>query len=195
MGLTAIFGGTFNPFHIGHYAMLKALQNDSTIDEIWIMPDKIPPHKVCDFLANDNDRIEMCKIVAKDFSKASLCLVEFEREGKSYSYDTVIHLKEMYPQKDFAFVVGGDMLISFDTWHRAEELMKLIPFIAFKRNDIDDSEFLKCVNTFLKKGMNLTVKEDLIPKVSSSEFRKSTLKELLPEKVFNFIKERGIYGV
>lgn len=195
MGLTAIFGGTFNPFHIGHYAMLKALQNDSTIDEIWIMPDKIPPHKVCDFLANDNDRIEMCKIVAKDFSKASLCLVEFEREGKSYSYDTVIHLKEMYPQKDFAFVVGGDMLISFETWYHAEELMKLIPFIAFKRNDIDDSEFLKCVNTFLKKGMNLTVKEDLIPKVSSSEFRKSTLKELLPEKVFNFIKERGIYGV
>ena len=103
--------------------------------------------------------------------------------------------KEMYPQKDFAFVVGGDMLISFETWHRAEELMKLIPFIAFKRNDIDDSEFLKCVDTFLKKGMNLTVKEDLIPKVSSSEFRKSTLKELLPEKVFNFIKERGIYGV
>ena len=133
MGLTAIFGGTFNPFHIGHYAMLKALQNDSTIDEIWIMPDKIPPHKVCDFLANDNDRIEMCKIVAKDFSKASLCLVEFEREGKSYSYDTVIYLKEKYPQKDFVFVVGGDMLISFETWYRAEELMKLIPFIAFKR--------------------------------------------------------------
>ena len=139
MALTAIFGGTFNPFHIGHYAMLKALQNDRKIDEIWIMPDKIPPHKVCDFLANDNDRIEMCKIVAKDFSKASLCLVEFEREGKSYSYDTVIHLKEMYPQKDFAFVVGGDMHVSFETWYHAEELMKLIAFIAFKRNDIDDT--------------------------------------------------------
>lgn len=195
MGLTAIFGGTFNPFHIGHYAMLKALQNDSTIDEIWIMPDKIPPHKVCDFLANDNDRIEMCKIVAKDFSKASLCLVEFEREGKSYSYDTVIYLKEKYPQKDFVFVVGGDMLVSFETWYRAEELMKLIPFIAFKRCDIDDTEFLECVNDFSKLGMNLTIKEELIPNVSSSEFRKSTLKELLPENIFNFIKERGIYGV
>ena len=93
------------------------------------------------------------------------------------------------------FVVGGDMLVSFETWYRAEELMKLIPFIAFKRCDIDDTEFLECVNDFSKLGMNLTIKEELIPNVSSSEFRKSTLKELLPENIFNFIKERGIYGV
>ena len=48
MGFTAIFGGTFNPFHIGHYEMLKALQKDDTIDEIWVMPSRIPPHKECD---------------------------------------------------------------------------------------------------------------------------------------------------
>ncbi len=195
MGLTAIFGGTFNPFHIGHYEMLNVLQNDSNIDEIWIMPDKIPPHKVCDFLANDDDRIEMCKIVAEDFSKASLCLVEFEREGKSYSYDTIVYLKEKYPEKDFAFVVGGDMLVYFEKWYRADELMKLLPFIAFKRTDTDDSEFSSCAKKFSNMGMNITVKEDIIPNVSSSEFRKSNLKELLPEKIYNFIKERGIYGV
>ena len=64
MGLTAIFGGTFNPPHIGHYQMLKALDNRPEIEEIWLMPDKIPPHKVCDFLADDRDRIEMCRIIA-----------------------------------------------------------------------------------------------------------------------------------
>jgi nicotinate-nucleotide adenylyltransferase len=195
MGLTAIFGGTFNPFHIGHYEMLKVLQNDNNVEEIWIMPDKIPPHKTCDFLASDKDRIEMCEIVANDFSKAKLCLVEFEREGKSYTYDTVKYLFEKYPQKEFSFVLGGDMLVSFEKWYRFDELMKMLPFIAFKRTDTNNIEFLNCAEKFERMGMNITVKEDLIPNVSSTDFRKSNLKELLPEKVYGFIKERGIYGV
>lgn len=195
MGLTAIFGGTFNPFHIGHYEMLKVLQNDNNVEEIWIMPDKIPPHKTCDFLASDKDRIEMCEIVANDFSKAKLCLVEFEREGKSYTYDTVKYLFKKYPQKEFSFVLGGDMLVSFEKWYRFDELMKMLPFIAFKRTDTNNIEFLNCAEKFEKMGMNITVKEDLIPNVSSTDFRKSNLRELLPEKVYSFIKERGIYGV
>lgn len=195
MGKTAIFGGTFNPFHIGHYEMMKALQEDDSIDEIWLMPDKIPPHKVCDFLASDSDRIEMCRIAAKSFSKCQLCLVEFEREGKSYSYDTVVFLKKKYSQKDFTFVCGGDMLVSFDKWYRYEELMKLIPFTVFKRTDTDETDFRNCIERFSKMGMDITVKEEKISNISSTEFRKSNLKHLLPSEVYDFIKERGIYNV
>lgn len=195
MGLTAIFGGTFNPFHIGHYAILEALQNDPNIEKIWIMPDKIPPHKVCDFLAQDDDRIEMCKIVAKDFSKAEICLIEFEREGKSYSYDTVINLKQKYKNEKFAFVCGGDMLISFEKWYRYEELMKLIPFIVFRRADIDNDLFDEYTQKFKRMGMDITIKKEIIPNVSSTQFRKNTLSEILPKKVFQFIKDRGIYNV
>ena len=101
MGFTAIFGGTFNPFHLGHYEMLKALQLDNSIEEIWLMPDRIPPHKECDYMPLDSDRIKMCEMVANEFLKAKVCLLEFERQGKSYTYDTVIELKEKYPQKDF----------------------------------------------------------------------------------------------
>ena len=72
MSLTAVFGGTFNPLHIGHYQMLSVLEKNDKIDEILILPDKIPPHKVCDFLADDADRIEMCRLVCEDFSKAKV---------------------------------------------------------------------------------------------------------------------------
>ena len=195
MGLTAIFGGTFNPFHIGHYEMLKALEQDDTIDEIWVMPDKIPPHKVCDFLADDTDRIKMCELVCEDFSKASLCLVEFKRQGRSYTYDTVLELKKKYPDKQFVFVIGGDMLVSFLDWHKADELMKMLPYIAFRRKGTDNNEFDICVKNFSKMGMKITVKDEIIPDVSSTEFRNCNLKELLPEKIFAFIKERGIYNV
>ncbi len=195
MGQTAIFGGTFNPFHLGHYEMLKALQNDNNIDEIWVMPDRIPPHKECDLLASDNDRIDMCKLVCQDFSKAQICLIEFEREGRSYTYDTVLELKQKYPNKQFLFVMGGDMLVYFDKWYKSKELMLLLPFIAFKRGGINMNEFNSCVNKFSNMGMQITVKDEIIPDISSTEFRKSNLKELLPKKVYDFIKKRGIYNV
>ena len=101
MGFTALFGGTFNPPHIGHYEMLRALDSRRDIDEVWLMPDRIPPHKVCDFLASDKDRINMCRIMAEDFKKVKLCLIEFERTGKSYSIDTVRLLKQKYKERDF----------------------------------------------------------------------------------------------
>ncbi len=196
MALTAIFGGTFNPFHIGHYEMLTALQNDEQIEKIFVMPDRIPPHKVCDFMADDKFRTEMCRIVCEDFSKAELCLIEFEREGKSYSYDTVIDLKQRYKDKDFVFVCGGDMLVTFQQWYKYEELMKEIPFIAFRRSDIDNSLFDSYVKSLSEKGMRITVMKEIIPAVSSTEIRTdwSCAKELLPQKVFDFLNERGVYN-
>lgn len=195
MGYTAIFGGTFNPLHIGHYEMLSALEKDNRIEEIWLMPDRIPPHKVCDFLAEDKDRIEMCRIVAEDFKKARLCLAEFERQGKSYTYDTVTEFREKYPQKNFTFVCGGDMLISFDKWYRYEELMKLIPFTVFRRTDTDNAQFDRMAQKLSSQGMEITVMGEVITAVSSSYIRNNFEKsrDLLPEKIYNYILDRGIY--
>ena len=192
---TALFGGTFNPFHIGHYEMLKALQNDENIGKIFLMPDKIPPHKICDFLADDDTRIEMCRIAIRDFSKAELCLIEFEREGKSYSYDTVSELKAKYPEEKFIFVCGGDMLVSFNRWYKYKELIKEIPFIAFRRSDIDNELFDKSADAMRKEGMRLTVKDEIIPLVSSTEIRNDfkAAKKLLPPDIYDFLSERGVY--
>ena len=197
MALTAIFGGTFNPFHIGHFEMLKALNSYQPIDEIYVMPDKIPPHKVCDFLADDSDRIEMCRIAVSDFNKAKLCLLEFERDGKSYTFDTVCALEEKYPDKSFAFVCGGDMITSLHTWYRADELIQKIGFIAFRRQGESD-DFQKAVDTLREKGADITVLPDSITEISSSELRvninSDTAKKLIPEKIYNYIKEKGIYN-
>ena len=195
MGYTAIFGGTFNPLHIGHYEMLSALEKDNRIEEIWLMPDRIPPHKVCDFLAEDRDRIEMCRIVAEDFKKARLCIAEFERQGKSYTYDTVTEFRKKYPEKSFTFVCGGDMLISFDKWYRYEELMRLIPFTVFRRTDTDNAEFDRMAQKLSSQGMEITVMGEVITAVSSSYIRNNFEKsrDLLPEKIYNYILDRGIY--
>ena len=195
MGYTAIFGGTFNPPHIGHYQMLSALEKSPETEEIWLMPDRIPPHKVCDFLACDKDRIEMCRLLADDFKKAKLCLAEFEREGKSYTYDTVTEFLKKYPQNRFTFVCGGDMLISFDKWYRYEELMKMLPFTVFRRTDTVNAEFDRMAEKLSLNGMKLKVMDEVITSVSSSYIRNNFEKsrEFLPERIYDYIKNRGIY--
>ena len=193
---TALLGGTFNPFHIGHYEMLKALQNNDGIDSIFLMPDNIPPHKTCDFMADDETRIEMCRIAAEDFKKAKICLIEFERDGKSYSYDTVLELKAKYPDRDFVFVMGGDMLVYFDKWFKYEELMKEVSFIAFRRSDTDNKLFDNCVEKFRNMGMDIEISEKIIPDVSSTYIRNNfkSSKDLIPNKIYNYLESKGVYN-
>lgn len=194
---TALFGGTFNPFHIGHYEMLSAINELVFIDEIWVLPDNVPPHKECDFLASDNDRIEMCKIAAADFNKAKVSLLEFERKGKSYTFDTVCKLEKNYPDRKFYFVIGGDMLTSLHTWYRYEELIKKIDFIAFKRKG-NSGDFDKALKRLLKDGAKITVLPEEITEISSSEIRNNLdnneLASLLPMGIYEYIKKKGIYN-
>lgn len=196
MGYTALFGGTFNPPHIGHQKMLKALEKREEIDEIWLMPDRIPPHKVCDFLASDEDRINMCRLLISPLEKTKLCLAEFERTGKSYSYDTVTLLKQKYPGRNFTFVCGGDMLISFDKWYKYEELLKAVSFTVFRRTETDKDGFDSAVLKYGEMGMKITVCDDDVPAVSSSYIRNNIEKsrDLLPERVYEYIVDGRIYG-
>ena len=195
MSFTAIFGGTFNPFHNGHYEMLKALNACDKVSKIFIMPDKIPPHKSADELASDIDRLNMCKLVAEDFNKAEVCDIEFKREGKSYTYDTVKLLQELYPNDKLAFVCGGDMLVYFDKWYKATELMKMLPFFVFSRTSTNSQEFIDCVSRFRDMGMEIFLMDDEIPNISSTDFRNGLSGSILPDKIYNYIKERGLYGV
>ena len=197
MSFTALFGGTFNPLHIGHCEILAALENRPEIGEIWIMPTRIPPHKVFDKVADDSVRIEMCRMAAKHYKKAQVSLIEFERTGKSYTFDTVKLLKQKYPERDFVFVCGGDMLVTFDEWYRYSELMKMLPFYAFRRTDTDDTLFDSKKAQLEREGMRITVMNERITAVSSTLIRKdvNSAKALLPEYIYDYIKAGGIYGV
>ena len=105
-------------------------------------------------------------------------------------------MKERYPDANFYFVLGGDMLVYFPKWYKSDELMKMMDFIAFRRSDTDNTEFDKSVQAFRNKGMKITVLDNEIPNVSSTEIREnfSSSKELLPKKIYEYLRERGVYG-
>ncbi|MBO4432437.1 MAG: nicotinate (nicotinamide) nucleotide adenylyltransferase [Clostridia bacterium] len=191
MGNIAVFGGTFNPFHIGHYEILKTLCESDLFYKVLLIPDRIPPHKKVTYTVSDEDRIEMCRIAAKDFEKAEICLIEFEREGKSYTVDTVKELRSTYPDDKFYITVGADMVKTLDTWYNFKELKKIASFAAFNRGG--DKEFKKDVERMRTLGVDILVFENEITKVSSSELRVNLKPELLPEKVYEYANKRRIY--
>ena len=195
MAYTAIFGGTFNPLHIGHFEMLNELQNDDRIEKILLLPNKIPPHKECDFLADDETRLSMCKIAAKHFQKAGVSDIELKREGKSYSYDTILELKNEYPETEFIFVCGADMLIFFDKWYNYKELMKEVAFYVFYRATEDNEVFKNEIERFKKEGMRVILNNTEITNISSTEIRKDfkNSQQFLNEDIRDFLAQRGVY--
>lgn len=193
MANIAVFGGTFNPFHIGHYEMLNSICNLDFIDKILVMPDKIPPHKAFDSVVDDVHRQNMCALVCEDFNKAELCLIEFERGGKSYTVDTIKLLKHKYPYDKFFVSIGGDMLSTLDSWYNWQELITLTSFIAFKREG--NFDFENAYKRLTDYGADIIIVDDKITDISSTKLRKNIEKSLLPEKVYNYIVEKGIYNV
>lgn len=191
MAKIAVFGGTFNPFHIGHYEILSLLCNNDMFDKVLLVPDKIPPHKEYSLCVDDSDRIRMCQIVCEDFAKAELCLIEFEREGKSYTIDTVKALKKLYPGDELFVTCGGDMIKTLDSWYRFDELKDLVSFIAVNRGD--GKSFLSDIKRLKASGTDIIVLGDKITEVSSTELRNNIKREYLPEKVWEYVNKRGIY--
>ena len=134
----------------------------------------------------------MCSIVCDDFDKAELCLIEFEREGRSYTIDTVLALKERFSNDKFFFVCGGDMIATLDTWKCWESLIKEVSFIAFYRKGTPGFE--QHIERMRSLGADITVINEDIPEISSTELRRKISKEMLPEKIYGYITKRNIYN-
>lgn len=186
-----IFGGTFNPPHLGHQEMITALCDLKYIDKVIVTPTKVPPHKKCTELASEEDRLAMIKLLCEDFIKTEVSLVDMQREGKSYSLDTVLELKQQYPDYDFYFAIGGDMLATLDTWYKWEELIKETSFIAFSRGD--EKAFLADFERMTALGANISIIDEKITDVSSTSLRDKLDPDLIPQKVYDYILKHKLY--
>lgn len=199
MKTLAVFGGTFNPLHKGHEQMLTAIVGLKWIDEVLLIPSKIPPHKEVDFLASDRDRLNMCSLIAEKYPKVSVSDIELLREGKSYTVDTLRILGQQYRDHKLYLAVGGDMITSFTSWKDHTAILDMADIIAFKRVETDDADFDDCIKDLRNIGARITVMENDIMDISSTVIRnnignKDILKKHLPENILNYIIDNKVYG-
>ena len=199
MGFITIFGGTFNPIHIGHCEILHELSLNKSVEKILLIPTKIPPHKSSDYLASQADRFNMCKIIASDYSNVEVSDIELYRQGKSYTIDTVNTLLELYPDKDIAITIGGDMLISFHTWKDYQSILQKCSVFTFKRADIPGDEYIAAINNLKALGANIIEIDRNITCVSSTQIRSELSSHnksaYLDDRINNYIIENNLYGV
>ena len=197
----ALFGGTFDPPHLGHRRLLEAAIAAVKPSHTIIIPDRIPPHKVNKDLTAPEDRLEMCRLAFGDIPGVGISDWELMREGKSYSIYTVTHLREVYPEDELWFIMGSDMLLSFGKWYRSEEILQKCRLLCLARTAGDKllSETAAeqiAIRTGDRNSVKVVRAEPL--ELSSTQVRKRLLEGkscegLLSENVIRYIKEKGLY--
>ena len=163
----AIYGGSFNPMHIGHEKIVDYVLNNLNMDKIIIIPVGIPSHRENNLEQSDT-RLKICKEIFKGNKKIEVSDIEIKSEGKSYTYDTLLKLMDLYGESnEFFEIIGEDSLKSLKTWKNYEELLKICKFIVFRRKDDKniqiDEEFLN--------NENIIILENEYYDISSTEIR------------------------
>lgn len=184
-----IFGGTFNPPHNGHVRLARAAMRELRLDKLLIIPSCVPPHKIAAKLASGEDRLEMCRIAFGGDPKVEVSSMELDRKGRSYTVDTLRELKAAYPDSELFFIVGSDMLESFDSWYMWKEILSLSVLCAASREEgytPDLDRFGELADRV--RPISLSPLE-----ISSTQIRISHESQLVPEGVAEYIKAHALY--
>ncbi len=137
-----IMGGTFNPIHIGHLILGQTALEQFQLDKVLFMPTKNPPHKRYDHIVDDAIRAEMVLIAIKDNPHFELSTFEMDREGITYTADTLIQLTNQNPDEEYYFIVGADSLFYIDRWKEPATIFELSKFLAAVRGQTTNKDML-----------------------------------------------------
>ncbi|MBN2908595.1 nicotinate-nucleotide adenylyltransferase [Polycladomyces sp. WAk] len=189
-----IFGGTFDPIHIGHLIIAEQAWQSAGLDEVWFIPAASPPHKPGQDITPAEHRVEMVRLAIRDHPKFRLSTVELQRPGPSYTVDTVRQLCAQHPRDRFFLIVGGDMVNDLPNWYKIEEILQMVDIIGHARpgttTDALPPEIAEKV---------IWVRDPVTVNVSSTQIRRqlasgASARYLLPEPVRKYIKGKRLYG-
>lgn len=188
-----IFGGTFDPPHNGHMALLQNAAARVKPDKILVLPDYMPPHKA-KATCSAEERLAMCQCFAQADSRVVVDDRELRRGGKSYTVDTVRELRKTYRDWHFYFVLGSDMLLSFETWREWQTLLKEMTLVCQSRQQGLDEAIRKKIS-FLREYGGHVIFCDAPPIEISSTFLRERIKKkqdiaaFVPQTVLHWLQE------
>lgn len=187
---TGIFGGTFNPIHIGHLALANYLCENDEVDEIWFLISPQNPFKQNMNLLDDNIRLRMVKAATEGYHRFLASDFEFSLPRPSYTVNTLEKLSQAFPEREFYLIIGADNWAAFDKWKSPEKILENHHILVYPRRgyDIETGSLPKNVNA---------VNTPLI-EISSTFIRESInhgkdIRYFLHPSVFEIIKKEKLY--
>lgn len=185
-----IFGGSFDPIHFGHIHLITELSKKANFDQLVVVPSGQPWQK--NPVATKLQRFEMTQIALQDLP-VQVSDIEISREGNSYAIDTVVEVKTAYDSCQVIWIAGSDVLPNLKTWHQIEKLAQMVEFLIVKRpnSKVDTAE----VPSFIKfTEIEIDALDISATKVRGAIAARSDTSQLIPAKVAEFIKSKGLYG-
>lgn len=195
-----IFGGTFDPPHIGHINVFKAFVSQFDFDNVFVIPVFVPPHKSLKSDVSVEHRLNMTRLAFEHLSsKAVVSDLEIKRQGRSYTADTIRYFKEN-GYDDIYFLCGTDMLLTLDSWYKPDYIFKNATIVYARReNEADiDLEISRKISLYEEKfGAKIVKLNCNVLEISSSEIRAS-LKDnskcdYLTEEIEKYIRKHMLY--
>lgn len=195
-----IMGGTFDPIHSGHLMLGRFARELYKLDKIWYMPNGTPPHKANDSIElRTKHRVEMVRRAISNENDFVLQLYEVENKEVNYSYLTMEHFKEIYPEHEFYFIIGADSLFSIEKWKYPERLLKTCVILAAYRDGKNKKEMDEQIAYLNEKyGADIRLLSTPNVDISSSEIREKLklhedVTDVMPAWVYEYIIENHLY--
>lgn len=193
-----ILGGSFDPIHNGHIYLAKAAYDVLGLDKVLLIPARIAPHKVGLDCASPRDRYLMTLFATEGCDYLQVSDIELQREGISYTYHTIKALRDMYPDYELYFIIGGDTVEQLPSWFKIKELLEMVTFVAVGRPgyvNVLEKAASKLGPVVYERVKILDTEEF---SVSSTEIRRRIRKRksligLVPEIVQEYIYLNGLY--
>ena len=187
MNKVGIIGGTFDPPHLGHLLIANDVRQKLALNEIWFMPNHIPPHKQVADITPTEIRVEMLKAAVESNASFRVETIELDREGPSYTYDTMVLLRERNPNTSFYFIIGADMVEYLPKWYNIEKLLEIVTFVGVKRPGYS---FASVYHVLEVETPQLSISSTMIRKRVREGW---TSQYLVPERVKGIIEEKHLY--
>lgn len=188
---TGVYGGTFNPIHLGHVSLCRKILQDGLVDELWLLVSPQNPFKVNDTLLSDSARLEMASAAVADEKGITASDYEFSLPRPSYMYNTLQSLSKAYPNREFILIIGADNWNSFHLWHRYEDILSRYHLIVYPRPGYDISG---------EMPDNITIADTPLLDISSTAIRTAINSPSydgrgLHPKVWEIIRKNNYYRI
>ncbi len=197
MARIGIYGGSFNPPHLGHITAALQAVDALCLDKVLMIPAGVAPHKQ---LPSNSptpwQRLEMLRLAVRGNSKIEVSDIELRREGKSYTYQTILQLKQMYPRDELILLMGTDMFLSLDSWKNPQIILENAAVGVLYRGQADEKDAIAAKMAQMN-GKIFLVENDVLT-VSSTDLRRMLIMNcadsFLPKGVSAYVAENGLYG-
>lgn len=192
-----LFGGTFDPIHIGHMILMENVINNLDLDKIYVLPNSNPPHKLENKKTALNLRLKMVNEAIKDNPKLEINDYDYRDNEIHYTFNTINYFKKSYPNDEFFFIMGEDSFLDIEKWKNYKEILKE-NLIIFKRYSSKNFSLISKINQVRKYNKNIYLIDNIALDISSTLIRNlvkenKSIRYLVNDEVINIIKEEKLY--